>query len=97
MSKVLQVKLKKIGNSQAVIIPSSFLKGVNNTSEIIMKIEGNHIQLTFENSKSLEDLIKEKRERNRANIKQTMKEIESIDKNKYTNDYVIHCADDLID
>lgn len=91
------VKLKKVGNSQAVIIPSNFLKGVDKTHEVIMRIEENEIRLVFAESKSLQDLIDEKRARNRSLIAKMAKQISKIDTQKFEENYIILGADDLID
>lgn len=97
MSTSTLVKLKKVGNSQAVIIPSNFLKGVDKTHEVIMNIEDNEIRLVFAESRSLQDLIDEKRARNRGLLAKVAKQIEKIDPNKFENDYIIYGADELID
>ncbi|AEA43751.1 AbrB/MazE/SpoVT family DNA-binding domain-containing protein [Fluviicola taffensis] len=97
MSADTMVKLKKVGNSQAVIIPSSFLKGVDKTHEIEMSIEANEIRLIFVESKTLQQMIDEKRNRNRGMISEMMKKIEKMDPQKFEKNYVIHSADDLID
>lgn len=97
MSSDTLVKLKKIGNSQAVIIPSSFLKGVDKTQEIEMSIEENEIRLIFVESKSLQEMIDEKRKRNRGMISEMMKKIEKMDPQKFEKNYIIRSADDLID
>ncbi len=98
MIKDKMVKLKKVGNSQAVIIPSNFLKEVGDISTIEMKIESNEIRLVFGKAKSLQELVDEKRERNKGLRAKMMKEIEKIDPDKYTNNnYLIEGDDDLID
>lgn len=98
MSRSTLVKLKRVGNSQAVIIPSSFLKEVGKTSEVEMKIESNEIRLVFASAKSLQELIDEKRARNRGLLAKMRKAIEKIDPEHYEkNNYIIQGADDLID
>ncbi len=97
MSRSTLVKLKKLGNSQAVIIPSSFLKEVGKTSEVEMKIETNEIRLVFASAKSLQELIDEKRIRNRGLMANAMKKVALIDPEKYDENYIISGADDWID
>ena len=91
------IKLKKVGNSQAVIVPSTFLKNVGNSTDIRMEIIGNEIRLTFNKPKSLSDLIREKRELNKFRQKEIMKILENADSSKYLTDYIINSADDIID
>ena len=92
------VKLKKVGNSQAIIIPSNFLKGVDKTHEIEMNIVNNEIRLIFaEPLKSLKELIDEKRARNKNMLTSMHKKIEQLDSQKFDNDYIINGADELID
>lgn len=92
------VKLKKVGNSQAIIIPSNFLKGVDKTHEIEMNIVNNEIRLIFaEPLKSLKELIDEKRARNKKMLTSIYKKIEKLDSQKFDNDYIINGADELID
>ena len=90
------IKLRKVGKSHALIIPSKFLKDVGNSSDIRMKIIGNEIRLTFNKSKSLGDLIKEKRELNKLRQKEIKEILENLDRSKYLTDYIINSADDLI-
>lgn len=97
MSTNTLVKLKKVGNSQAVIIPSSFLRGVDKTHEVVMSIEENEIRLVFAESKSLQDLIDEKRARNRGMLAKMAKRVAKLDPQKFESNYIIHGADDLID
>lgn len=97
MSRSTLVKLKRVGNSQAVIIPSNFLRGVDKTHEVIMRIEDNEIRLVFAESKSLQDLIDEKRARNRGLLAKMAKQIEKMDPRKFEKNYIIRGADDLID
>jgi antitoxin component of MazEF toxin-antitoxin module len=91
------VKLKKVGNSQAVIIPSSFLKEVKKTSVIEMKIEENSIHLIFNSEKTLQELIEEKRLRNKGLMNKMMEKVKLIDPEKYNENYIINGADDWID
>lgn len=92
------VKLRKVGNSQAVIIPSNFLKGVDKAHEVEMSIEDNEIRLIFaEPLKSLKELIEEKRARNKKMLTSMMKKVEQLDPQRFENNYIIHGADDLID
>lgn len=97
MSRSTLVKLKKVGNSQAVIIPSSFLKEVGKTSEVEMKIESNEIRLVFASAKTLQELIDEKRIRNRGLMAKAMKKVALIDSEKYNENYIISGADDWIE
>lgn len=97
MSRSTLVKLKRVGNSQAVIIPSNFLRGVDKTHEVVMRIEDNEIRLVFAESKSLQDLIDEKRARNRGLLAKMAKQIEKMDPQKFEKNYIIRGADDLID
>jgi antitoxin component of MazEF toxin-antitoxin module len=97
MNRSTLVKLQKVGNSQAVIIPSSFLKDVSSTSQIKMRIESNEIRLVFESEKSLQMLIDEKRARNKSLLAKMMKNIEKSDLTTDNENYIIHSADDLID
>lgn len=91
------IKLIKVGNSQSIIVPSNFLKTVGNSTDIRMEIIGNEIRLTFNKSKSLNDLIKEKRELNKLRQKEIKKILENVDSSRYLNDYIINSSDDLID
>lgn len=97
MSTNTLVKLKKVGNSQAVIIPSNFLKGVDRTHEVEMQIEENEIRLVFAESKSLQDLVDEKRARNKRLLAKMAKQIATIDPQKFNNGYIILGVDDVID
>jgi antitoxin component of MazEF toxin-antitoxin module len=97
MNRSIVVKLQKVGNSQAVIIPSSFLKDVADTSHIKMRIEANEIRLVFESEKSLQMLIDEKRARNKGLLAKMMQSIEKLDLTKHNENYIINNADDLID
>lgn len=97
MNTSTTVKLQKVGNSQAVIIPSKFLKDVGNTKEVKMEIDANEIRLVFVTTKSLQTLIEEKRARNRGQLAKMMKEVEKMDLTQSHKDYFIPSADDLID
>lgn len=94
---ISKVKLQKVGNSQAVIIPSKFLRDVGDTKEVKMEIEENEIRLVFVTTKSLKTLIEEKRARNRGLLAKMMKEVEKMNLEESHKDYFIPSADDLID
>lgn len=96
-NSVSRVKLQKVGNSHAVIIPSKFLKDVGDTKEVKMEIEANEIRLTFVSTKSLKLLIEEKRARNKSLIAKMMKEVDKMNLEDPNDDYILPSADDLID
>ena len=91
------VKLRKVGNSQAIIVPSKFLKEVDDSTDIRMEINGNEIRFVFNKMKSLNDLIKEKRNINKLRQKEINEILKNVDSSKYLTDYIINSADDLID
>lgn len=62
-----------------------------------MEIIGNEIRLTFNKSKSLGNLIKEKRELNKLRQKEIKEILKNVDRSKYLTDYIINSVDDLID
>lgn len=97
MTLQTQVKLKKVGNSQAVIIPSNFLKGVDRAKEVEMRIEENEIRLVFVNTKSLQQLIDEKRTRNKSLFSEMVQKVQNLDSNTSESGYLIDSNDDLID
>jgi antitoxin component of MazEF toxin-antitoxin module len=97
MNNHSKVKLQKVGNSQAVIIPSKFLKEIGDTSEVQMEIDENEIRLVFVKNKSLQSLIDEKRFRNKGKMAEMMNKVEKWSLSEPDEDYIISTPDDLID
>jgi antitoxin component of MazEF toxin-antitoxin module len=72
------VKIKQIGNSKGIIIPAKFLRSLvdNNPTSVELIVGKNTLTFVFPQPKSLEELVEEKKERNKKRRPEMIKSLE---------------------